>query len=282
MIRETGETGARHPKEFDPRAILCLMEKERSKTEPHDNERAYEAQQLVYDAWEAATDDQEAELMARALELNPRNVDALLYMLDSANLAVEAEIEALRNIVASGEEQLGAKAFKDLAGHFWSALETRPYMRARQRLAECLREAGQFAEAIVQYEERLVLNPNDNQGVRYLLLPLCLTVGQLEPARELIKKYQESEFNVVFAWCHVLERILTGDRPAAKKALAIARKQNPHMQVYIKGHRDLPRQLPDSYSPGSKEEALCFADVLRAAWKKHPEALEWLATQKMK
>jgi tetratricopeptide (TPR) repeat protein len=282
MIRETGETGGRQPKGFDPRAILRAMEKERSRTEPHDNERAYQSQQLVYDAWEAATDDREAQLMARALKLNPGNVDALLYMMDAARLSSEEEIEALQNIVAIGQEQLGAKEFKELEGHFWVVIETRPYMRARQKLSECLREAGRFDEAIVQYEEMLVLNPNDNQGVRYLLLPLYLTVGRLEPAQELITKYQESNFNVVFAWCQVLERVLMGDRPAAKKALGIARKQNPNMEVYIKGHRDLPRQLPDAYSPGSKEEALCFAEVLRAAWKKHPEALEWLATQKMK
>jgi hypothetical protein len=54
------------------------------------------------------------------------------------------------------------------------------------------------------------------------------------------------------------------------------------MQVCIKGHRELPRQLPDGYSPGSKEEAICFAEVLRATWEKHPAALKWLETQKIK
>ena len=32
--------------------------------------------------------------------------------------------------------------------------------------------------------------------------------------------------------------------------------------------------------PGSKEEAACFADVLRSAWHAHPEALRWLKAQK--
>jgi len=54
------------------------------------------------------------------------------------------------------------------------------------------------------------------------------------------------------------------------------------MQVYIKGHRELPRRLPDGYSPGTKEEAICFAEALRATWEKHPAALKWLATQRIR
>jgi hypothetical protein len=64
--------------------------------------------------------------------------------------------------------------------------------------------------------------------------------------------------------------------------LAAARKQNPHMQVYVKAHRAPPKYLPDAYAPGSKEEAICFAEGLRAAWEKHPAALKWLETQKAK
>jgi tetratricopeptide (TPR) repeat protein len=282
MIREHEEAGGSNPKGFDPQELLRSMEKARTKTGDQDKTKAYEAQQLVYEAWEAATDELEAELMSRALELNPRNVDALLYTLDAAKLDPETEIEALRKIVASGEQDLGPKRFKEFAGHFWIAMETRPYMRARHRLADSLRDIGRLDEAIIEYDAMLILNPNDNQGVRYLLLPLYLTTGRLEPARELLGKYREFEFSAVFAWCRVLERILSGDQSGAKNALATARKQNPNVQSYIKGQRKLPRELPAAYSPGSKEEAVCFADVLRAAWGKHPEALKWLATQKIK
>lgn len=92
----------------------------------------------------------------------------------------------------------------------------------------------------------------------------------------------EFELNAVFAWAKVLERFLSNDLPGASAALAAARKQNPHMQVYVKGHRTLPKYSPEAYAPGSKEEAICFAEGLRAAWEKHPAALKWLETQKMK
>ncbi len=34
--------------------------------------------------------------------------------------------------------------------------------------------------------------------------------------------------------------------------------------------------MPDSYSMGSKEEAMIAWEILQPAWKKHPEAQTWL------
>ena len=175
-------------------------------------------------------------------------------------------------------ERLGKKAFKEFVPHFWGVLETRPYMRARFQLAEELREAGQVEDAIEEYEEMLLLNENDNLGVRYHLLSCLLALSRTNEARKLLKRHaDECEWSVVFAWCRVLERLVSGDEPGASKALAAARKQNPHMEAYLNGHRKLPRNLPDSYSVGSKEEALCYAGLLLMAWTRHPEAWAWLA-----
>jgi len=274
MIRATNEGAGKNPKEFNARAVLRSMEKHLSQASAIPNKKAQQAQQLVYDAWEAATDEEERDLMQRALKLNPTNVDALLYVLDGAGLEDAEEIQALRSIVAAGEKDLGPKPFKRFAGSFWGFIETRPYMRARQRLAECLRACGGLEEAVAEYEAMLALNPNDNQGVRYHLLPCYLILRRLEAAQTLFAKYDECNFNAPFAWCRVLQHFLSNDLPGAGQALARARKQNPNMQIYIKGHRELPRELPHAYSPGSKEEALCFAHVLRAAWEKYPEALK--------
>jgi tetratricopeptide (TPR) repeat protein len=282
MIREHDESNGKSEKPLDARQMLQRMERLLRQTRSPRQKQADEAQQLVYDAWDAETEEREHELMCRALEINPGNADALLYMLDRAGLDGEEEIQALRNIVAAAEKGLGPKAFNEYAGGFWGFIETRPYMRARARLAASLRAAGRLEDAIAEYEAMLVLNPNDNQGLRHELLPAYLALNRLEPARALLQKYDEAGLGAVFSWCAVLERWLSGDLPAAKQALAVARKQNPHIQVYIKGHREVPNELPGSYSIGSKEEALCFAEVLRSAWARHPQALTWLAAQKIK
>ena len=43
--------------------------------------------------------------------------------------------------------------------------------------------------AIGSYQELLRLNPGDNQGVRYMLLPLLLARGQFEPAEKLMADF---------------------------------------------------------------------------------------------
>ncbi len=238
------------------------------------------AQDLVYDAMEAATPQQYLDLALQALDLDPANVDALLMVLDAAGCDGEERIDALQGIVVIAAKRLGKKAFKELKPHFWGVLETRPYMRAQLQLAEELRAAGRLEEAIEEYEEMLLLNKNDNQGVRYHLLPCLLALRRMDEARKLLKRHAgEWEWNVVFAWSRVLERLVSGDEPRASKALVAARKQNPHMEVYLKGPRRLPKSLPASYSQGSKEEALCYAEPMLMAWQRHPEAGAWLAVQ---
>lgn len=239
------------------------------------------AQELVYDAWEAMSDEKEYELLERAVELDSTNVDAWLGLMDFAHLDDDERIEMLRKLVAMGGKNLGKKIFKNDKGHFWGLLETRPYMRARSQLAFCLMEMKRFEESILEYEAMLELNPNDNQGVRYALMSCYLSVGNLEGARRLFVHYDEREFSTVWAWAYVLERFLSDDLKGAEKALWAAFKQNPHAQNYFQGYQKLPKSMPGSYCPGSREEAIIARDILRPAWKKHPKIQSWLKSQKV-
>ena len=88
--------------------------------------------------------------------------------------------------VAAGEWALGRQAFERDAGHFWVILETRPYMRARAGLAECLWQEGERTAAIDHYREMLRLNPNDNQGLRHGLASWLLAAGDHGALEELL------------------------------------------------------------------------------------------------
>ncbi len=238
------------------------------------------AQDLVYEAMEARTPARRVRLATQALDLDPENVDALLMLTDAVPLGEAARITVLRDIVATGAKRLGPKTFKKLAPHFWGYLETRPYMRAREVLAEDLRAAGRLEEAVQEYTEMLALNENDNQGMRYHLLPSLLALRRLDEAQALMKRYiDDCDWSVVFAWGRVLAFLLAGDPAAAAKALVIARKQNPHIEVFLRGRRKAPKRLPDYYSHGSEEEALCFAEPLLMAWARYLDCQRWLAGQ---
>lgn len=271
------------PKSLEPpdfTSLRVLMERTRASnaTTKPDNER--KAQDLVYDAMEASSWEERLELVELALGLDPKNVDALLMVEESLGQSFSERIPILASIVKIAEDRLGKNAFKELAPNFWGFIETRPYMRARERYAALLRAGGRLDEAVVEYKEMLRLNENDNQGIRYSLLPALLKLGHLDEARELLDQFDaERDYSVVFAWCWVLATYLSGDHEAAERQLDAARQQNAHVEAYVKGHRKLPKKMPYTYSPGSPEEAICFADLLIDAWTTHHAAYGWLLTR---
>jgi tetratricopeptide (TPR) repeat protein len=237
----------------------------------------YQSQQLVFSAMDAPSASERKKLLQQALQLDEENPDALFMMTDVKALRGETRVLELKRILAIAKNRLGAKAFDKLVPHFWGFNETRPLMRIKENLAYTLMQGGQLNEAIAEYTDMLRLNENDNQGMRYLLLPCLLAANEIKRAGALLKKYADDVgYSVVFAWGAVLERVLAGHPLGASKALVQARAQNGHVEAYLKGHRKLPVRRPDFYSPGTKEEAICFAPDLMRAWGAHAGAMEWL------
>ena len=73
--------------------------------------------------------------------------------------------------------------------------------------------------------------------------------------------------------------LLTGDELQATKALAVARKQNPHTESFILGKGKLPSEHVDSYTIGDISESQMYGTLLQVAWSKYPQALNWLVAQ---
>jgi tetratricopeptide (TPR) repeat protein len=170
---------------------------------------------------------------------------------------------------------LGKEFFRENTGHFWGLIETRPYMRARMQLAEMLQASDRQAEAISHYEALLVLNPNDNQGVRDVLINCYLAVGNLEGVRRLLREYGE-DIGATSGWAKVMERFLSGDLPGAGLALKTAQKQNPFVELYLTGRKQIPPEPPSMYSLGSDEEALIVLELMTGPMTAHPEMLAWI------
>lgn len=211
----------------------------------------------------------------RAVRLDPACLDARVLLAIAAGGPSSELIEELETIVAVGEADFGPEFFKENHGHFWGLMETRPYMRARHKLAYELYEAGRIGDAIRHYEEMLKLNPGDNQGLRYSLLAHYLEANDLDGARRVLKTYGDEPF-ALFLWARVLERYLSGDLIEAVEALQQARRQNPHVESFLVGKAKVPKTLPDYYGIGDIAEAVTCVDAIGPAWKKHREAIQWL------
>jgi tetratricopeptide (TPR) repeat protein len=235
-----------------------------------------QAQETIYDAWEIADPIKRAAMAKKALKLSPDCADAYVILAQAARTPAKA-LEFYRKGVAAGARALGRQTFEDDAGHFWGLFETRPYMRARARWAQALWEAGQYDEALVGWHDMLELNPNDNQGIRYVLAARLLEGGRDRELAVLLKQHQDDS-HAYLIWTNALLLFRThGDNSKSRRALVDALASNPHVPTYLLGHKPIPHELPDYTGFGDETEAMCLAADNLKAWKSTKGALAWLA-----
>jgi tetratricopeptide (TPR) repeat protein len=234
------------------------------------------AQEIIYDAWDASDSRKRVALAKRALSLSPLCADAYVLLAQETARNPDEAVNYYRQGVAAGEKALGKACFRDDVGHFWGLLETRPYMRARQGLAQTLWDMGQRDEAVAHYQNMLRLNPNDNQGIRYLLLDCLLFLGRHDEAAKLISSY-DRDGSAAWSWSRALLAFRRlGDCAEARDALLQARSANKHVASLLLGDKKMPRRLPDYISWGGKDEAVAYVHGAASAWGAAPGALAWL------
>jgi len=222
------------------------LEKDRQKTpKPLDEIRA---QDLVYDGWEVmAQDPREAKkYFERAIKLDPDLADAYNGL---AEVAISrgnfsAAEDDYRKAYEKAKARLGTEDKKSFA--WWGELETRPYMRARHGLGLLYLEAGRFDEAIGEFKDLLWRNPNDNQGVRYLVAPTHLLKNDLQGALGAFDWYKSHysrdipDPHFLLSWALAIFMAARYEISAAKFRSTIF--ENPYLIPLILGEE--PEVLP--------------------------------------
>lgn len=233
------------------------------------------AQEIMWDAWDTDDRTRRVALAKKALKASPLCADAYVLLAQETARSLDEALQLYRQGMEAGEKALGKAAFRDDAGHFWGILETRPYMRARQGLAQSLWKSGAREEAVVHFQDMLRLNPNDNQGIRYILLDCLLILGRDGEADKLLRRYK-NDGAAAWAWSGALALFRRGgDCPASRRALARALSTNGHVPVYLLGRKKLPRNLPALISMGGEDEAIAYVHDSAPAWAATPNALKW-------
>ncbi len=178
--------------------------------------------------------------------------------------------------VKAGEQALGPEGFKEYRGHFWGFHETRPYMRARAGLAATLGQLGEWKAAIAHYREMLKLNPNDNQGIRYLLAAALMKQGDFVALGKLFKKHRD-DGSAEWLYSRALLAFREGGAGAEANALAAeAMASNRHVPAVLAGAAK-PKKRDDGYiTMGGEDEAAYYAEQWGDAWRATPGAIAWL------
>ena len=235
------------------------------------------AQEMIYRAVESRG-RRRTQLARKALELSGDCADAYVILAEQSNDVAQA-LDLYARGVAAGERALGPRVFAENAGRFWGLTNTRPYMRARFGLGQCLEEVGWRDEAIGHYRELLGLNPNDNQGVRYSLLPALLTAGLDDEAGVLLQQFRDEPTAMWLYGLTLWTFRREGGSPVAHASLRRALAVNRRVPKYLIGKQELPHADPPSYALRSEEEAVICARALVGLWQATRGAVEWLRTE---
>lgn len=235
-----------------------------------------EAQALVWQAFDTSSKKKRIALAKEAIKISPDCADAYTLLAEMSDSGTEV-VSYLRQAVDAGRRSISHlldKNPKDFP--FWQVLETRPYMRAVESLASALFAKGDHEEALALWKDLLRLNPNDNQGVRYTLIPILVGLDKLSEAEEFFERYDDDICaSVLFSKALFLFK-KHGDSIESRKALKEAVRRNKYVMEYLLGMR----KFSDSSGPiafGSPEEAEEYVLYGAAGWVKDPAAVEWTA-----
>lgn len=238
-----------------------------------------QAQDKMYEAWGARTRKARVRLAREALTISPDCADAYVLLAEeTARTPLEA-LKLYEEGTRAGERALGPEAFEEETGNFWGILETRPYMRARAGVAECLWDMGEAGHAVEHFRELLRLNPGDNQGNRYPLARLLLQEGKNEELGALLKEYgEEASAEWLFTRALWLFRS-EGASPRASRTLQEAFDENRFVPLFMLDLHPLPEDPPELISPGEESEALDYLLNNGDYWADTPGAFEWFVEQ---
>jgi len=231
------------------------------------------AQDLVSEAYELPRREGRSKAL-EAIKLDSDCIEAYEY-LGLNEISSSKARGYYKKGINIGRRIFGGEFLEDNRGYFWGIHETRPFMRCLQYYSDCLYTAKQIRECIAIQEEMLDLNPNDNQGVRDLLL---LYLIQIDETEKFIK-YAAMFPDDIGAYA-LFNRALfafktTGDSKVANDKLREALKENPHVAKRILSHKPV-KNLAEHYGLGSEEEADYYAMFARHIWRGTKGALKWL------
>jgi Tfp pilus assembly protein PilF len=189
-----------------------------------ERKRAIDTLDQGLDLLEQADEEEAGRYFFKSIEIDPTYADGYNHL---ANIVWRKgdwkQAEGLyRKALGCAELEV-----KDIhQGGFWGILESRPYMRALHGLGLTLWRQGRLEDATSTFKRMLKLNPNDNQGARYLMGPIHHQMGNLEEATKWYEQNGDDPHNL---YNYGLALVQQDKLEEAAKVLIFAVFANPYI-----------------------------------------------------
>ena len=208
------------------------------------------------------------------VERHPQFIDghahlgAALLMDGKPKLALQAYLCAL-----DVAEQVIPAGFSGLIQ--WGYTENRPFLRANHGAALCHIRLGKRQEAQRLMEKILAWNPNDNQGVRFLIGSAYLRAGETEKAERIFA--DQAEDYPPYRYEQALMHLKAGDYVRAVTSLRLGFLANGYIAEMLSGNPDpAPLAIWHGTNLAEPEIARDYLDQFGDLWRRTPSAVYFL------
>lgn len=231
------------------------------------------------DIWRAGHDEDAERMLHAVVAECPNHIDAIHHLsliYREQGRETEAYI-CCQAAVGIGLHALPKKFNWKTARMEWALLENRPFMRAYHNLGMWNLDNAMYDEAIEIFGRLLSMNPNDNQGVRYLL-PYCwFEQDALSRIVTHCRKYRDdSAPEILYSEALALARL--GRNEEALEALENCVVKLPLVgRELLKKRHPRPKSLLEGYiSHGGPDQAYYYWKLFGKYWSGSESALELL------
>jgi tetratricopeptide (TPR) repeat protein len=217
-------------------------------------------------------DEEEAgRYFFKSIEIDPTYADGYNHL---GNIAWrKGDWEQAEGLYRKALECAGREVKDIPKGRFWGILETRPYMRALHGMGLTVWKQGRLEEAIDIFQKMLNLNPNDNQGARYLVGPVYHQMGNLE---EAIRWYHRNGDDPQNLYNYGLALIQQNKLDKAARILIFAIFSNPYAAPMLLGEKLPKSDWWHDTSWAEPEYAEDYVSEYRSWWEKEKLPLVFL------
>jgi tetratricopeptide (TPR) repeat protein len=159
----------------------------------------------------------------------------------------------------------------------WGFFENRPFLRLYHSFGLQLLDRGQTEEALDVFENLLALSPDDNLGVRALVVRCYLALNQAEGVLSVCRQYKDDGMEqLVYGKALALFQI--GKLKQAEKALSIALSCYPLIAAELlkKRHQRPKRMDRRCITLGGADQAYVYWQDHGKYWNQTPGAIDFL------
>jgi len=158
----------------------------------------------------------------------------------------------------------------------WMFSDNRPALRCLTHMVFLQQRYGNDDAAEAQAEKILSLNPDDNHGLRMMVINARLRRGENDSALALAEQYPD-DMNPDISYGMALALYRLGRHEEADIALDDAIASLPKIPRFLAAKRIRKPKLDDfGVRLGGDDQAWLYREEMRDVWEATPGALEWL------